>query len=141
MLKRTVKTIHNLKVFFFAVIIVSFFFYLGVNPISWGHFMGARFGDAVGMEVSIPENPFNKLAAQLEAKEERLDARERELDKRAEALALEDPATDSPVVIGLALGIVFLFVLLVLNYYLDWKRRRQDQAYLRNYGQITRKNS
>jgi len=130
MLKRTIRVIHNLRVFFLAVIVISFFFYLGVNPISLGQFVGAQFGDAVGMEVSIPQNPFNKLAAQLEEKEERLAQKEKALDKREQALAAEQTGAPKTIIWVLAAGIAVLFVLILVNYYLDWKRRKKDKLHL-----------
>ncbi len=106
-------------------IIVSFLFVLGVNPVSVSKFFGAKLGAAVGMSTSVPENPFNKLASQLKEKENALSVREQELNEREKTL--EPGQNNNYLVTILGLGIVVLFALVLLNYYLDYKRRQRNE--------------
>lgn len=124
MLKTVVKTIHALRIFFLCYIIIAFLFVLGVNPIDIGKFIGAGMGSAVGMSLSVPENPFNRLAFQLKEKEESLNQREVELNEREQAL--KSSGGQNIIFIILAAGIGVLFVLVMLNYYFDYKRRKKE---------------
>jgi len=118
------KFIHTLRVFFLVFIIVSFLFVLGVNPVSVSKFFGAKLGSAVGMSTSVPENPFNRLAVQLKEKENKLIEREQELDKREQNLGSK--VNNDYLVAVLGIGIIVLFGLVLLNYYLDYKRKQKD---------------
>ena len=79
-------------------------------------------GRAIGMNVGVPENPFNKLALQLDEKEARLNEQEKRLDERTDVLGIGNNIGLWLMVI--AFGIGALFVLILLNFYLDIKRRR-----------------
>ncbi|MEA3398256.1 MAG: hypothetical protein U9R06_00740 [Patescibacteria group bacterium] len=117
------KFIHTLRVFFLVFIIVAFLFVLGINPVSISKFLGAKLGSAIGMSTSVPENPFNKLALQLKEKEEKLIQREQELDAREKEL--EPQNKNEYLITALGLGIIVLFALVLLNYYLDYRRKKQ----------------
>jgi hypothetical protein len=125
MIKEIIKIIHALRVLFFALILVSFLFYLGINPIDVGRYVGSRFSYAVGIgtSASITPNPFNTLALQLKEKENKLDAREKTVDQKESdlrsALLLQNR-----LLWVLLIGIVILFVLIVVNFFMDWKRRK-----------------
>jgi len=127
MLHEFIIFIHRLRVIFFLLIVVSFLSILGANPVNVSQFIGGKLGRAVGMSVSIPDNPFNKLALQLKEKEDELNAREKELSAR-EADLNEQRANASPWLIGLYAGIAILFFLIIINYYLDYRRRRLSAA-------------
>lgn len=125
MIKRSAKVIHKLRVFFLFFISFGFLVLLGLNPLDVGKLVQGRITQAVGMTVGVPENKYNKVAAQLTEKESRLNEKEKELT------VLEDKLLDSyrqnsqkKIMIFMALGIVALFVLVLVNFYLDYKRRR-----------------
>ena len=122
MLLRTAKLIHRLRVYFLALLVVAFFYYLGSNPIQVGRYIGARFGSAVGMSTSVPENPFNNLALQLKEKENRLTLKENELNDREKAL---NSGGNLPLLL-MGAGIIVLFVLVLVNYYLDFRRKKMN---------------
>ncbi|RLC38044.1 hypothetical protein DRH27_03215 [Candidatus Falkowbacteria bacterium] len=125
MIKRTIKFVHNLRIYFFVLILVSFFYYAGLNPVDISRFVGAKIGSAVGMSISVQENPFNKLALQLKEKEENLTQKEKDLAQRENALN----AANSPqikLVFFLAVGITVLFILVLINFYFDYKRKRRE---------------
>lgn len=102
-----------------------FFLVLGLNPIDVGKLIKGKMGEAVGMSVGVPENEYNKIAAQLEAKEKSLLEKEREL-KNLELEITRSYKGNEWVIIFLSIGIVVLFILVGLNYYLDYKRRKRE---------------
>ncbi len=122
MLKPTIKLIHHLRVLLFMMIVMSFLYVANLNPIDISVFLGAKMGSAIGMNISVPENPFNKLAFQLDEKEARLNEQEKKLDERADALGVGDNIGLWLMIIAFGIGV--LFVLILFNFYLDIKRRR-----------------
>ena len=100
---------------------------IGLSPVSITKFFGAKLGSAVGVSTSVPENPFNKLAGQLKQKEEELALREQELNLKAEELDSGNNSQDLLIIV-LGIGIVVLFALVLLNYYLDYRRRKNEQS-------------
>lgn len=125
MIKRTVKYVHNLRILSLFFIPFCFFLVLGINPIDLSKIIKGEIGQAVGMSVGVPENRYNKLAAQLENKENMLNEREGEL------ALLEKKMSDSyggqeTLVMLLFVGMVILFILVFINYYLDHKKRKMN---------------
>ena len=121
MIRRIFSIIHNLRVYALLIIAFSFLYLAGANPLKVSFFIGAHISRAVGMDISVPENPFNKLALQLKEKEQLLNLREADLSKR------EASATGGSNDLYLAIlggGVILLFLLVMLNYYLDYKRRK-----------------
>ncbi len=129
MLKRTVKFIHNLRLFLFAFILVSFLYTVGVSPIDFTKYMGASFSSAVGMtsEANVPPNPFNTLALQLKEKEERLDAREAQLNERESQIQSPNYVLQNKIIWGMIIGIIVLFILILVNFFLDIRRRKLNK--------------
>lgn len=123
MLHKSVKFIHKLRVYFLLFSSFVFLAYLGLNPLSLGRFLGAEIGLAVGMNVGVAENPFNKLALELDNKENQLNKREQELKKQEEDLSAPNKKQDRMIFL-MAIGIWALFCLILFNYYLDYKRRK-----------------
>ena len=124
MIKHAFTWIHKLRLWFLVLIVVGFLYVVGLNPVSISVFLGAKFGSAIGMSINIPENPFNKLAAQLKDKEEELAQKENELLSREQAIAKKTISQQRIIIIMLGIGITILFVLVIINYYLDFKRRK-----------------
>ncbi len=124
MIRPTIELIHHLRVLLFMMIVMSFLYVANLSPIDISVFLGAKIGSAIGMNVGVPENPFNKLALQLDEKEVRLNEQEKKLDERADALSVGGNIGLWLMVI--AFGIGALFVLILFNFYLDIKRRHQD---------------
>ena len=125
MIKKVFKFIHALRIFFLCFIIVNFLFIAGLNPVDIGKFIGAKLGSAVGISTSVPENPYNKLAKDLRDKEDELDLREQELFEKEKALG--SGGQKDFLVIAMGAGIIVLFTLVLLNYYLDYKRRKNEE--------------
>ena len=125
MLHKTVSFVHKLRVYFLVIIIIGFFAVVGLNPVDVGVFFGAKIGSAIGMSTSVVENPFSRLALQLSEKEERLNKLEKELNEKEKSLGEHSKTEDSRLLLWLmASGIIVLFMLIALNYYLDWKRKK-----------------
>jgi hypothetical protein len=129
MIKKIISFVHSLRILFLVLIIFGFFGVIGINPVNLTEFFGAKFGQAIGMSVSIPENPFNKLALQLAEKENTLNQREIELNKKANELSAGKTDDQNPLITYLMLGIIFLFILVMVNYYFDYKRRKSETKY------------
>ncbi len=127
MLKRTAKQVHKLRVYLFALIVVIFFFELGLSPVDITKFVGSKVGLAVGMSVGVADNPFNKLAMQLDEKERKLEQKEEELSKREEALNKEIYSGNDILLLFSAGGIIVLFILISVNFYLDFKRKNNGK--------------
>ncbi|MEA3449476.1 MAG: hypothetical protein U9Q85_00620 [Patescibacteria group bacterium] len=123
MFKHIIHFIHSIRIVLFALIVLSFLHIADVNPISMSYFLGAKFGSAIGMSTSVPENPMNKLALQLKAREAELDEREQNLLKHEVELSKN---REQILLYGIAGGIAVLFLLILLNFYLDAKRRRRE---------------
>ena len=124
MLHKIIIFIHKLRIYLFAFIVLGFFVVAGLNPIDIGSYVGAGFGKAVGMSVAIPENPFNKLALDLKNKENILNERELALSEKEKDLQSQASTNNNLSIVLMAGGIVVLFFLVLLNYYLDWKRKK-----------------
>lgn len=126
MFHKIFRFIHDLKVFFLAIIFLSFFNILGANPLDVGKFFGAQFSQAVGMSVSIPENPFSKLALQLKEKENNLNEREQALISREKSLSNTDKLQNR-IIYATGIGVIVLLILVVVNFFMDFHRRRNGR--------------
>lgn len=124
MLQKIIKTIFSLRLFFLLFLTVGLFYYMGLNPVTLGKFVGAKMGSAVGVSMTVPENPMNKLALELRKKEENLNIRENQIQKREDDLNTQRMGTQMKLIIGLGIGIIVLFILIIFNFYLDYRRRR-----------------
>lgn len=83
----------------------------------------------VGVVVGVAPNPYNTLDAQLNQKQAELDQQQADLAAREAALASTSAPTalaqSSPAIWYLAAGIFFLAFLVILNFYLDWRRSKK----------------
>lgn len=126
MIKKTIEHVHNLRIFFSALILVCFLSVIGLNPVDIGKYIGLKIVKAVDKSTataSIEPNPYNTLAKQLRDKQLALNDREQVLtDKEAELLRIN--AGQNKIIFGLAAGIIILFILISMNYYLDYRRRK-----------------
>lgn len=129
MIKKTVEHIHNLRIFFLALILVCFMSVIGLNPVDIGKYIGLKIVQAVDKSTAtatIEPNPYNTLAKQLKDKQATLDNREHTLtEKEAELLRIN--AGQNKIIIALAIGIIILFLLISFNYFLDYKRRKASK--------------
>jgi hypothetical protein len=83
-----------------------------------------QMGFAIGMTAGVPKNEFNKLAQELQQKDAAITEREKALAEK-EAIILREQGANSARLSALVIGIGFiLLVLILLNFYLDAKRKR-----------------
>lgn len=78
----------------------------------------------VGMSAGVPENPYNSLAQELAAKEASLNERESAMTTRLE----KNSGEPSLLTIYSFILSGVLFVLLLLNYYFDWRRSHRRES-------------
>jgi hypothetical protein len=126
MFKSIIKFIHDLRILFFALILISFLYTIGVNPVAMGRFIGAKIGSAVGISTStsVPPNPFNTAASQLNDKEKKLAEREKLLNQK-EAELNGGMAGQRNLAYFLSVGVAVLFTLIILNFYFDYKSKNR----------------
>lgn len=121
------KTSRVLTIFFLliaAAIIYQAIF--NANPVSVGRYLLAQIGSSVGIVVSVPPNPFNILAQQLKEKELALADRENELRQGEIAVTnkiASDLATQNRIFIYLLIIGGILLLLILFNFYLDYRRK------------------
>lgn len=125
MINKAVKKIHHYRIWFLVLSSFVFLAFLGLNPVDISKYYGARFGSAIGMSVSIPENPVSKIAIQLKEKEESLNIRELDLNERENALG-NNFSSDNIVMYIMGFGIIALFLLILINFYLDKRHRAKN---------------
>ncbi len=115
----------NFKLFLIAVIIYGFLITWGANPAKLNYFIGSSpsLGQGVGISASVKPNPYNTLALQLKQKEEKLNQREQELKQKEQKLN-NQVFGQRIIIFSLMAAVALLFVLVLTNFYLDYKRNR-----------------
>jgi hypothetical protein len=98
-----------------------------------GQSVGApKFLAQIGVVVGIAPNPYNTLNDQLQQEKTQLDKQSADLAAREAAFASSTDATGTttlPPNQYLAIAIVIVGLLVLLNFYLEWRYvRRQKQA-------------
>jgi predicted PurR-regulated permease PerM len=117
--------------FFFFLVFILIFSWTSyrVNPLDIFKYLGAEAGSAVGMSIGVPENPFSAVAKQLEEKENELQEKEKFLVEKENYLEEQYLYQTGNSILSLVLGvIVVLFVLLLFNFYLDYKNRKKENS-------------
>lgn len=121
------NVLHNIKIFFVSLVMISGLIALGSNPLKIVDFIGSRISLAseseIGGSASVQSNPYNSLALDLKKKELNLEDREYLLDKREQEAG---SAGQQKTVMMLSFAVAALFMLIMTNYYLDYHRRRNQ---------------
>ena len=113
---------------FMALSISGIWAFRYVAPMEFAGYFKAQL---VGQGAEVEENPFNKLAQQLEQKEEELEEREVELNRREEFLVQEiqeEQQRRNTIILGIVIVTVFI---VLLNFFFDWKREKREEGMLR----------
>ncbi len=127
MIRLLKKIWRNTVVFFLAVVFSFCLFAMFLNPLRPVFFLGEKLQAATSItnSASVPVNPINKLAMQLDEKEKQLNEKEKFLDERALAMERENSVWRSRVTLGIIIGLVLMFCLVLANFYFDSKRSRE----------------
>jgi len=87
----------------------------------WGSTQNLMAAAGASLDASVPPNPYNSLAAQLEAKQAQLNAEQASFDAQAQQAAPSAPGNWGFWSLCVS---VALFVLVALNFYFDIRRSR-----------------
>lgn len=126
----------KIKIFWFALIFIligvifsSAAYYFNANPLTLAEIIGSKIGNAVGVgtSVTIPETPINRLAKQLDDREKELNDRQQKLNNIENNLE-EKTRFQNVLLTIIFVVIVALFALILLNFYLDYKRRKNKKG-------------
>ena len=91
------------------------------------HTITSQLSSAVGILVGVQETPINKLAQELTNYEVELNNRETTLNERETVIIYEEEQSETIekyVFVAIFIGLLVL-VLVMLNFYLDWKRVKE----------------
>lgn len=104
-------------------------FMMFLNPLRPVFFLGERMSAATSISnsASVPLNPINRLAMQLEEKEKQLSEKERFLDDRALAMERENSVWRNRVTLATLIGLILIFCLVLANFYFDSRRAKELQ--------------
>lgn len=114
-----------------ASAIMLVFFGSQVLPmrLPWSDTFTSLTASLVSASASVGETTENKILAQLRDREEELVARERELNVREAAMNEGQGADRYEMLAVVGSGVSsFLFVLVLFNYYFDWRRSENKLA-------------
>ena len=101
-----------------------------VNPFDITGYLVAQVGSSMGVSMSVSENPFNTLAQQLEEKEAQLQEKEKALEQKETGLGGQIFPSFDKIILGLIAGLlIILFVLILLNFYFDYRHRKFQRDY------------
>ena len=99
------------------LLVISF---IGAAYVAGGHPPMRLLLGQVGVGASVPPNPYNTLAEQLTDWQGELSVREKQLAER-ETIVEESTQELNKL---LAVAVIIIALLLGINFYLDWHRRR-----------------
>jgi hypothetical protein len=122
------KIFQNITVFCIAVVFSFCLFMMFLNPLHPVFFLGERLSAAtngVSNYASVPVNPMNKLALQLDQKQKELEDKERFLDDRALAMERDNSVWRNRLLLGVLAALVALFILVSVNFYFDSRRSKE----------------
>ncbi|MEI8361028.1 MAG: hypothetical protein WCG01_02785 [bacterium] len=101
-----------------AVLFFCWLLIIGMS--SYSLVLASSMGVGAGIQTSVPENEYSRAAIQLRQKSTELDQRQQALDNLQKKIEQGNQTRDKVLVVaGLS-----LFVLIVINYYLDLHRRK-----------------
>ena len=121
------KIWRNAVVFFMATVFAFALFTLFLNPLQPIFFLGGQLRAASNVSnlASVPANPINKIALQLNEKEKELSVKEQNLNERALSIERENSFWKNRLLLGILIALIAVFVLLLVNFYLDSRRAKE----------------
>jgi hypothetical protein len=121
------KICHSFLIIFIAIIFSYFFFFLFLHPLNLVYFLGDKLYAAtgIGSSATVPQNPINQLALQLDDKQKELDARERALNDRAQTLNEQSNFWNNGLLVAIFFFLIVLGILVMINFYYDRRREKE----------------
>lgn len=120
--KRRLFLVGVIGLFFGTVALFGLFLATGVgHPERWNNE-----ASVIGVGAAVVPNEYNILAEELKRKEAELAEREAALRAGTANTPLATRERDPLLVVSVAAAII-LFALLLLNFYLDWRRERRQR--------------
>lgn len=124
------KMIQNkikMAIYFVSFLLVSIFcfswLHYGAKPPEIMKYLLAQIGSSVGVSLTVPENPFNTLAKQLQEKEIELQKREKALDE----ILIKINRESKIILASILVLMIILVILILLNFYFDYQFRKTEK--------------
>jgi preprotein translocase subunit SecF len=86
----------------------------------------ARPSLAMGVSTGVNDNPYNTTAQQLAEKEKRIKEQEMRL-QQIEQKVISNSQVSRQLMLTAVGGVIVLFVLIFINYYLDYQRQKREE--------------
>lgn len=121
------KTWRNLLVFLIAIGTSFCLFFLFVHPLSLVFLVGRELSAAseIVNSATVPINPVNKLALQLDVKEKELAEKEKALNERSAVLEKKSGFWRNGLLLTILVLLIVLFILILVNFYFDNRRKKE----------------
>jgi hypothetical protein len=121
------KIWHSFIIFALAIVFSYSLFFLFLHPLNLAFFLGERLSAEVGItnSASVPLNPINQLALQLDEKEKQLSAKEQALNDQTAELAKRNSLWNNGMLLAIFSTLIILGILIVINFYFDRKREKE----------------
>jgi hypothetical protein len=110
---------------FFLTLLVYSKFVLKIHSTDLVSYSLASLGSSVGVSVSVPPNPYNTLASQLQEWQTRLEEKEKLLTQKEIALNQKSVFQGEIISKLVAALLIIIFLLILANFYFDFKFRIQ----------------
>jgi len=85
-----------------------------------------QFANTVGMFAAVPKNENNTLAQDLQQKQQELTEREMLIKQKEQTLGYKEESNNKTAVVYITVIGGLLLLLILMNFYLDWKRNRRQ---------------
>lgn len=121
------KIWHIFTIFAIAIVFSYFLFFLFLHPLNLAFFLGEKLRADAGTtnSASVPFNPINRLAMQLDEKEKQLSEREQALNDRSAAIEKRNNIWNNGLLFAIFAALAVLGLLIVINFYFDRKREKE----------------
>ncbi|MBD3247812.1 hypothetical protein GF382_00805 [Candidatus Falkowbacteria bacterium] len=113
-----------------GILFLMFLSFHNIDPTDLETFVGAKIGQTIGVTMNsaaVKENPINKLALELSKKEKELDRYEYILEEKERQIESNSSLIDNRILLIFSFVLSALFVLVLTNFYLDSRHRREEK--------------
>ncbi len=128
MFEKSIILLAGTTILLFFLVFGFYWFSYQISPISVIKYLVAEVGSSVGIYATIPPNTYNTIAKQLTEKERKLQEKEIELEQKENLLKELSAKKNKYIFGGLFLMVFILFIMISINFYLDFKKRRQIKS-------------